>query len=99
MSMDMASYEFDENAGSVEVCAELETAPSGGLDCSIVATLTPQNGDKAGEPGNITIMLFLTLSEPFDFCSLWYGLQCDNPSCGDIHKWNRSARRYFMCTT
>ena len=53
MSMDMASYEFDENAGSVEVCAELETAPSGGLDCSIVATLTPQNGNKAGESGKV----------------------------------------------
>ena len=77
MSMDMASYQFDENAGSVEVCAELETAPSGGLDCSIVATLTPQNGGKAGEPGITTIMLFLALSEPFDFCSVWYGLQCN----------------------
>ena len=97
--MDMASYEFDENAGSVEVCAELETAPSGGLECSIVATLTPQNGNKAGEPGNTTIILFLTLSEPFDFYSVWYGLQCDNPSCGDIHKWNCNARRYCLCTT
>ena len=51
--MDMASYEFDENAGSVEVCAELETAPGGGLDCSIVVTMTPQNGNKAGESGKV----------------------------------------------
>ena len=51
--MDMASYELNENAGSIEVCAELQTAPSGGLDCSIVATLTPQNGDKAGESGKV----------------------------------------------
>ena len=51
--MDMASYKFNENAGSIEVCAELETAPSGGLDCSIVATLTPQNGNKAGESGKV----------------------------------------------
>ena len=53
MSMDMASYEFDESAGSIEVCAELETAPSGGLECSIVVTLTPQNGNKTGEPGKV----------------------------------------------
>ena len=78
MSMDRSSYQFDENAGSVEVCAELETAPSGGLDCSIVATLTPQNGDKAGESGYTTI--FLTLSEPFAFYSVWYGLQCSKSS-------------------
>ena len=78
MSMDMASYEFDENAGSVEVCAELETAPIGGLECSIVATLTPLNGNKAGESGNTTIIL--TLSEPFDFYSVWYRLQCDKSS-------------------
>ena len=51
--MDMASYQFDENSGSIEVCAELETAPSGGLECSIVATLTPQNGNKAGESGKV----------------------------------------------
>ena len=51
--MNMATYDFDENAGSVEVCAELETAPSGGLECSIVATLTPQNGNKAGESGKV----------------------------------------------
>ena len=99
MSMDMASYEFDENAGSIEVCAELETAPTGGLECSIVATLTPQNGNKAGEPGNTTIILSLTLSEPFDFYSVWYGLQCSKSFCGDIHKWNCNARRYFMCAT
>ena len=51
--MDMASYEFDENAGSIEVCAELETAPGGGLECSIVAILAPQNGNKAGESGKV----------------------------------------------
>ena len=53
MSIDIASYEFDESAGSIEVCAELETAPIGGLECSIVATLTPQNGNKAGESGKV----------------------------------------------
>ena len=46
--MAMASYEFDEAAGMVEVCAQL-TAPGQGLECSIVATLTTMNGNKAGK--------------------------------------------------
>ena len=87
------NYKVDEGNGTIEVCA----VTSIDLECSIVATLTPQNGNKAGESGNTAISL--TLSEPFTFYSVWYGLQCSKSSCGDIHKWNCNARRYFMCTT
>ena len=48
VSMVMAVYSFDEADGIVQVCAELTDAPDDGLECSIVATLCPIDGPKAG---------------------------------------------------
>ena len=93
VSMAETHYMVDEGNGTIEVCA----VASIDLECSIVATLTPQNGNKAGKSGNTSISLIL--SEPFTFYSFWYGLQCCKSSCGDIHKWNYKERGYFMCTT
>ena len=42
-------YEFMEDANIVEVCAQLSVAPDNGLECSIVATLLPMDGPKAGK--------------------------------------------------
>ena len=42
-------YDFAENANVVQVCAQLTTAPDNGLECSIVATLLPMDGPKAGK--------------------------------------------------
>ena len=47
--MAMAVYSFDEEDGMVQVCAELTDAPDDGLECSIVATLWPNDGPKAGK--------------------------------------------------
>ena len=44
----MDEYSVNEEDGVVEVCAQLMVAPAGGLQCSIVATLTPADGAKAG---------------------------------------------------
>ena len=41
-------YDFSEGNGMVQVCAQLSSAPPGGLECSIVATLTLMDGLKAG---------------------------------------------------
>ena len=48
VSMAMAIYSFDEAAATIQVCAELTDAPVAGLECSIVATLCPIDGPKAG---------------------------------------------------
>ena len=46
--MEMDEYSVNEGDGVVEVCAQLMVAPADGLQCSIVATLTPADGAKAG---------------------------------------------------
>ena len=48
VSMAMAVYSFDEADGIVQVCTELTVAPDDGLECSIVVTLWPIDGPKAG---------------------------------------------------
>ena len=48
ISMAMSVYSFDEADGTVEVCTELTEAPDDGLECSIVVTLWPIDGPKAG---------------------------------------------------
>ena len=47
--MAMAVYSFDEADGMVQVCTELTEAPDDGLDFSIVVTLWPIDGPKAGK--------------------------------------------------
>ena len=47
--METSVYSFDEADGMIEVCARLTAAPDDGLECSIVATLQPVDGPKAGE--------------------------------------------------
>ena len=51
-------YDFAENANVVQVCAQLTTAPDNGLECSIVATLLPMDGPKAGKYGFINRLLY-----------------------------------------
>ena len=46
--MAMTLYSFDEADGMVLVCTELTEAPEDGLECSIVVTLCPIDGPKAG---------------------------------------------------
>ena len=46
--MEMDEYSVNEGDGVVEVCAQLMVAPADGLQCIIVATLTPMDGAKAG---------------------------------------------------
>ena len=48
VSMAMSVYSFDEADGIVHVCNELTVAPDDGLECSIVVTLWPIDGPKAG---------------------------------------------------
>ena len=48
VSMEMDEYSVNEGDGVVEVCAQLMVAPADGLQCSIVATLTPADAAKAG---------------------------------------------------
>ena len=49
-SLEMGVYDFSEGNGTVQVCALLLPCrpPSGGLECSIVATLALMDGLKAG---------------------------------------------------
>ena len=49
VSMAMAVYSFSEADGMVQVCTELTAAPDDGLECSIVVTLWPIDGPKAGK--------------------------------------------------
>ena len=44
----MDVYSFDEADDMVQVCTELTEAPDDGLECSIVVTLWPVDGPKAG---------------------------------------------------
>ena len=48
--MAVDEYSVIEGDGVVEVCAQLMVAPAGGLECSIVATLTLSDGDRSGMP-------------------------------------------------
>jgi len=41
-------YTFDEDSGTVSVCAEI-MAPAGGLECDVIATLTLTDGSKASK--------------------------------------------------
>ena len=47
-SLEMDVYDFSEGNGMVQVCALLSSAPTGGLECSIMATLALMDGSKAG---------------------------------------------------
>ena len=49
VSLETSVYSFDEADGMIEVCARLTAAPDDGLECSIVVTLQPVDGPKAGE--------------------------------------------------
>ena len=80
--MAMASYEFGEAAGMVEVCAQL-TGPGEGLECSIVATLITMNGNKAGELPSVqypihTVTTNTIISLPLT-TSARLRLQCNHP--------------------
>ena len=46
VSMAMNEYTFDEDSGTVAVCAEI-IAPVEGLECDVVATLTLMDGLRA----------------------------------------------------
>ena len=46
VSMAMNAYTFDEDSGTVTVCAEI-IAPVDGLECDVVATLTLMDGLRA----------------------------------------------------
>ena len=45
-------YTFDEDSGTVSVCAEI-MAPANGLECDVIATLTLTDGSKASKLDDI----------------------------------------------
>ena len=59
-SLEMGVYDFSEGNGTVQVCALLSPALSGGLECSIVATLTLMDGLKAGTLSDYSYHFVLT---------------------------------------
>ena len=71
--MEMDEYSVNEGDGAVEVCAQLMAAPADGLQCSIVATLTPMDGDKAGMSITLICMLLRSLVL---FCVVIWGAVC-----------------------
>ena len=48
VTMETDEYTFNEDSGTVEVCAEI-TVPTAGLECDVIATLTLTDGSKAGK--------------------------------------------------
>ena len=46
--MEQTEYTFDEDSGTVSVCAEI-MAPARGLECDVIATLTLTDGSKASK--------------------------------------------------
>ena len=48
VSMEQTEYTFDEDSGTVSVCAEI-IVPAGGLECDVIATLTLTDGSKASK--------------------------------------------------
>ena len=46
--MSMTTYGVSERDGFVEVCAEINDLPSGGLDCDVVVRIASLDGEKAG---------------------------------------------------
>ena len=48
VSLQMPSS-VSEEAGSVDICADLTAVPPGGLECDIVLTLSLTDGTKAGK--------------------------------------------------
>ena len=59
-SLEMGVYDFSEGNGTVQVCALLSPALSGGLECSIVANLTLMDGLKAGTLSDYSYHFVLT---------------------------------------
>jgi len=49
VQMDEDTYTVGEGDGSVEVCVEIGSVPSGGLESELVVTLTISSGTKTGE--------------------------------------------------
>ena len=48
VTMERNEYTFNEDSGTVAVCAEI-TVPPEGLECDVIATLTLTDGSKAGK--------------------------------------------------
>ena len=46
--MDEDTYTVGEGDGSVEVCVEIGSVPSGGLECDLEVTLMISSGTKTG---------------------------------------------------
>jgi len=46
--MEQTEYTFNEDSGTVSVCAEI-IAPAEGLECDVIATLTLTDGSKASK--------------------------------------------------
>ena len=69
-------YEFAESADTVDVCAILTAVPTQGLDCSIVATLLPADGIKAGECARKLATFLIPFLRTYILYnpSGWYGL-------------------------
>ena len=49
VQMDEDTYTVGEDDGSVDVCVEIGSVPSGGLESELVVTLTISSGTKTGE--------------------------------------------------
>jgi len=49
VQMDEDTYAVGEGDGSVDVCVEIGSVPSGGLESELVVTLTISSGTKTGE--------------------------------------------------
>jgi len=49
VQMDEDTYTVGEGDGSVDVCVEIGSVPSGGLESELVVTLTISSGTKTGE--------------------------------------------------
>ena len=48
VSMETNEYTFEEDNGTVSVCAEI-IVPAGGLECDVIATLTLTDGTRASK--------------------------------------------------
>ena len=67
--MAMAVYSISEADGMVQVCTELTEAPDDGLECSIVVSLWPIDGPKAG---TFCQNDWCMISTYFTFCTISY---------------------------
>ena len=86
--MEMDEYSVNEGDGAVEVCAQLMVAPADGLQCIIVATLTPMDGDKAGMSPSVCYSVGTILFGNSLFSSSRRRLYlCTGYLGGDLHDW------------